>query len=114
MRTVFNYSDGNGNRFWITNCGIDYKPIQVNQSSSGYFDGGLPIRKEISKKQYNSLVETADSLIKNTSIHLEKRIKTSGMLVITAGEENAPHRFLLKSSDEKDYFEKLLRFILYL
>ena len=91
MKT-YKYHDGSGNTYLIKGQGkktIEYIPIKPEFSSSGMYNGGEHVKKEISEKQYDEIIVFMDEAIRNKTIHISSRIKTSGMIVVKdADSEN--------------------------
>jgi hypothetical protein len=78
--------DGNGNKYVIKNETIEYIPMKPALSSSGFYDGGNYIKKEITALQYSEITSVINKIIRNMDMHIDKRVKMSGM--ITIQEEN--------------------------
>ena len=69
----FKYLDRNGNTYIIKNEGkkfIEYIPMKPTLSSSGEYDGGNYIKKEISDLQYNKILSIINEAIRNKESHI--------------------------------------------
>ncbi len=81
----FRYVDGNNNTYLITPTSLDYQPIDQMMSSSGNYDGGEPVTKEIDETQYAAIQTAIEAAIKNTAAHIEKREMGSGWISVKGG-----------------------------
>jgi hypothetical protein len=84
MKT-YKYLDGSGNSYIIEDEGkktIEYVPVKPEYSSSGVYDGGEHIQKEISELQYDEITSIMDEVMRNKASHISSRVKTSGMIVV--------------------------------
>jgi len=112
--TIYKYSDGSGNTYIIKSEDkniIEYIPIKPSLSSSGFYDGGNYIKKEISNLQYNKIKSILDEAIRNKENHIENRVKTSGM--ITIQEINDKKIYILAPNSKELYkIEKALQEII--
>ncbi|TET61649.1 MAG: hypothetical protein E3J52_00735 [Promethearchaeota archaeon] len=105
---IYNYLDGNGNKYIISNELIEYIPVKPSFSSSGVYNGGDYIKKEISEIQYNKLATSLNIAIKNKKCHIKNRVKMSGLIVIQ--EENKEKAYILSpGSEEISKIENLLK-----
>ena len=105
---IYNYLDGNGNKYIISNELIEYIPVKPSFSSSGVYNGGDYIKKEISEIQYNKLTISLNIAIKNKKCHIKNRVKMSGLIVIQ--EENKEKAYILSpGSEEISKIENLLK-----
>lgn len=83
QKIVYTYTDGSGNMFAITNAEritIEYHPIKPLYSSSGIYDGGEPLNKEVSISAYESIITLLNDAIDDKKNHLKNRIKTSSII----------------------------------
>ena len=111
---IYIYFDGSGNKYIIEDKikkSIEYNPIKPLYSSSGYYDGGNCIKKEISELQYKKIISKINKAIINKENQIKNRVKTSGM--ITIQERNEIKRYIL-SPDSKELYkiEKTLQNII--
>ncbi len=104
------YLDGSGNEYIIINefkITIEYIPIKPMQSSSGIYDGGDYIKKEISEQQYNKIHSTLIEAIENRDIYINDRVKGSGMIILQ--EEIQEDLYILEpGSKEIENIENVL------
>ena len=80
--TGFTFIDGNANAYVITNTQVVYKPVTKLQSSSGEYSGGKPQTIPIEPYVFFAVQEIANSIVSNTNIHIEDRVKGSGVITI--------------------------------
>ena len=108
---ICRYLDGSGNEYIINNevkITIEYNPVKPLQSSSGIYDGGDYIKKEISELHYNNIISTLREAIENRNIYINDRVKGSGMIILQ--EENKEIVYILEpGSKEIEIIEKSLR-----
>jgi len=108
---IYNYLDGNGNKYIITNDLIEYIPVKPSFSSSGVYNGGDYTKKEISEIQYNKLKISLNVAIKNKKRHIKNRVKMSGLIVIRE-EKKEIFYILSPNSEEILKIENLLQDII--
>jgi len=112
--TIYKYNDGSGNTYIIKSevkKFIEYIPIKPSLSSSGFYDGGNYIKKEISKLQYNKITSILGEAIRNKEKIIENRVKTSGM--ITIQQINDKKIYILAPNSKELYkIEKTLQEII--
>ena len=108
---MYEFQDGNGNRYIIKSDLIEYIPIKPSQSSSGLYDGGDYTKKEISKLQFNKISSVLVEAIKNDTCHIKNRVKMSGRIVVLEGD-NKNSYILNPYSEERDNIERKLREII--
>ena len=108
---VCRYLDGSGNKFEINKTSkitIEYIPVKPLQSSSGIYNGGEYVKKEISELQYNKIISTLREAIENRDIYINDRVKGSGIIILR--EEDKENVYILEpGSKETENIEKLLR-----
>ena len=108
------YLDGSGNEYIINNDTkiiLEYNPVKPLQSSSGIYDGGDYVKKEISKLQYDKIISTLIEAKENRDIHINDRVKGSGMIILQ--EEDKESVYILEpGSKEIDYIERNLQNII--
>ncbi len=105
----YTYSDGSGNAYIVTFNSIEYKPVNPDLSSSGFYSGGKPKEKEISEKQYKYITAKFQKAASDTSILIKNRLMGAGQIKIQDGNKTAVYilepRAELKSEIE-DYLFK--------
>ena len=108
---IYRYLDGSGNEYIINNeskITIEYIPVKPLQSSSGIYDGGDYVKKEISELQYNQVFSTLSVAIKNRDIYINDRVKGSGMIILE--EKDKENVYILEpGSKEIENIEKTLK-----
>lgn len=77
---IFEYADGNANRYILTNNQLEYIPVKPEESSSGIYSGGTPISITITQEKRHQIQEAIQLLIDNPKLHLPNRVKMSGLL----------------------------------
>jgi len=83
MNIEFGYSDGSGNTYRIKSektITLEYIPVKPKYSSSGIYNGGDPVIKELNNAQYEQILFTLNKAIHNKECQIENRIKMSGMI----------------------------------
>lgn len=104
----FDYADGNGNLFSVTQTKLSYKPITKEMSSSGFYSGGEPKVVSLTFLQKKKLEKAFQKMTKAPSNELEKdRLKGTGVLKFKTQEEEKIFIFQ-HNSPLKESFEKLL------
>ena len=107
---IYKYHDGNNNTYIIKNEGkktIEYIPIKLHFSSSGYYDGGNHIKKEISQLKFNEITSIIDEVRRNKKCHISNRFKKSGMITIL--RKNDKKTYILNPDSKELYkIEKIL------
>ncbi len=97
----YRYVDGNNNTYFITATNIDYKPIDKMMSSSGTYDGGEPVKKEIDEVQYTAIQAAMQAAIENTAAHIDKREMGSGWISVEGKSYKIAYRAKEKAAIEK-------------
>ncbi len=71
--------DGSNNRYLLrqkfaeATFEFEYRPIEPAQSSSLVYDGGTPIKKEISPLTFKKIFELAQQLLQKKELHKQNR-----------------------------------------
>ncbi len=110
-KKIYEYGDGSGNSYTITSENkyiMEFKPVKPEFSSSGIYDGGEHIKKEISKQQYDNITKIIDEAVSNDQSHVKDRVKMSGMITIKEGNDRKTC-ILSPTSKEKEKIEKFLQ-----
>lgn len=102
---IFEYADGNANRYILTNNALEYIPVKPEDSSSGVYSGGTPILIKITPEQHQQIHATILLLIGNTQLHLPNRLKMSGLLWNRTENFNV----IIKPGPELSTLDSLLR-----
>jgi hypothetical protein len=92
--TSYQYSDGNANVYIITPDTLEYVPVKPNESSTGFYSGGVPKKVMLTANQFQHLVALIEAAMKNTDAHIPERIKGSGAIKTLTGSEK--HSIFLK------------------
>jgi hypothetical protein len=111
---IYKYIDGNGNEFIIENeptMSIEYNPVKPLYSSSGFYNGGEHMKKEITKRQFQDLVTLFKQISTKKEIQMKDRVKLSSLIVIQ--ENHKQFKFIIKPySKEIDIIEENLKEII--
>lgn len=83
--STYEYSDGNANRYVITETQLHYIPVKPEESSSGMYSGGEPENITLSSDEFNILKDLFNQAAKNTDVHLQHRPMMSGLIRIPSG-----------------------------
>jgi len=98
------YIDQNNNRYLITQDNFQYIPITEKESSSGSYNGGVPVSKKINSVTFSEIQKAAEAMAKTSSV-LIRRMTTS---VVTIRRPQLTGSYILQKSDERSLFESLL------
>ena len=107
----YRYLDGSGNEYKFNNRFIEYIPVKPNFSSSGVYDGGDYIKKEINEFQYNQLSSILNVAMKNKKIHITNRVKRSGIIIVQDKDKEKKCILNPDSNELKDIEELFLAII---
>ena len=103
----YRYLDGSGNEYKFNYKFIEYIPVKPQFSSSGVYDGGDYIKKEVKEFQYKQLSSIFNGVMENKKIHITNRIKRSGVIVVQDKDKEKTCILNPDSKELKD-IEKLL------
>ena len=95
------YIDGNGNQFIIKReikATIEYIPVKPINSSSGIYNGGNYIKKNLKNSQFLELSALLQQVIQNEEIKIENRIKGSGKVIQFENNQKNVYLIAPKSS----------------
>ncbi len=105
----YTYLDGSGNKYILSPDGIlEYDPVRIEESSSGEYSGGEPVSKKVEPVVLDNIRTTFKTAIENKDIHIEKRVKLSGLIEVRGGKQKNIY-ILNPSSPKKDEIEQLLK-----
>jgi hypothetical protein len=76
----YEYADGSANLYLLTESTLEYVPVKPEESSTGFYSGGEPKKVTLTAQQFVELSRVLEKALNNTSIHIQDRIKTSGMI----------------------------------
>lgn len=102
------YADGSANRYIITPTTLEYDPIKPEESSTGMYSGGDPKSISISAAQFDSIRDLLDKAIANKTIHIQDRMKTSGLIAVFKGDTQT-QVILSPACEEKKAIEDMLK-----
>ena len=100
MKTSYEYIDGSGSVYSITSTSIEFKPIPMKESSTGFFNAGDPYKVEIDKIQFELLNQVFQKSIANKSGQTEQRNKGTGKLTMLP--EKSVYIFEMDSVQKKE------------
>lgn len=90
---IYIYSDGSGNAYKVykkeNGYFLDFNPVQPDFISSGNYSGGKKAQMKVSLDFYKKTANLFNKAFNNESIHLEKRVMTSGFIKIKNGHEKS-------------------------
>jgi hypothetical protein len=92
--TSYQYTDGNANVYIITPDTLEYIPVKPQESSSSFYQGGIPKKVVLSSQAFQTLVALFEAAKNNPAIHIAERKKGSGMITTLSGSEK--HSIILK------------------
>lgn len=107
---VYSYADGSGNLYVVEggeSCTLEYDPVKPAESSSGYYDGGDYVKKEISRAEYERVAAIFRRAFAEKESHIENRVMLSGLFIIKEASEER-RCILAPGSELKDELEELL------
>ena len=105
---MIDYGDGNGNQYIIERDCIEYNPIKPKFSSSGIYDGGDHIKKNITQQQYKKIASIFKEAIANEASHIKNRVKMSGVITMQEGKV-VKSCIISPNSEELNEIEKILK-----
>lgn len=106
---IYMYSDGNNNTYKVTSeKKMFYEPMTPEMSSSGIYSGGNPMEISLDTEDFNNITEHFNSLLKNKSIHINKRLMGSGMIKLVYSGNKTEIVNLDGNAKEIEDFEKML------
>ena len=108
---TYQYADGSGNLYVISNKTIHYKPITTKESSSGEYSGGNETIIDITESIFTEIKSLIEKAINNKAIHIENRVMMSGLIVIV--NKNDKKTIIIKpncleQSEIESYLHKIL------
>lgn len=104
---TYTYFDGNGNTYIVQKNSLEYIPRSLETSSSGIYDGGESVKKEITSSQYEEIKNVVEKAIANTESHIENREMKSGIIRVKQGEQEQLI-ILAPGSEEQRNIEEIL------
>lgn len=107
--TEFDYIDGNNNIYHISPRLLNYEPITPNQSSSGIYSGGHAVKKQLSNKNYQLLINTVQAALNNKTIQIKQRLMGSAMIVYDNKKTTVLLKHDAKETQSLDLLLKTLR-----
>lgn len=108
---IYTYADGSGNTYILTEQNrkmLEYIPIKAKESSSGVYDGGSPVKKQITDEQYAAILSAIEKAIQNKSIHIEQREMRSGYIKVQKDSEKSVY-IIAPNTVEQFEIERVLK-----
>ena len=102
---VIYYTDQNNNRYRITETSFDYTPITDKESSSGTYNGGVPVSKKGSIEVFEELHQLALDIIATAPKETKREMLTTILSITSNGETD---RRILRKSEKRNLFESKL------
>ena len=102
---VIHYTDQNNNRYRITETSFDYTPITDKESSSGTYNGGVPVSKKGSIEAFEELHQLALDIIATAPKETKREMLTTILSITSNGETD---RRILRKSEKRTLFESKL------
>ncbi len=90
----YSYSDGNGNSYSISKNSFEYIPVKPEESSTGTYSGGAPVKNTPSSVNFQKLASLIQSASEAKSEHTEQRGK--GTARIETRDGTATTSFVLQ------------------
>jgi len=93
---IFRYLDGSGNEYVLrkeTNFTLEYTPVKPFYSSSGTYNGGNYLKREITEVQCSKIISTLNTMIKKKDILIKDRVKASGIIIIQEKSKEQVYSF---------------------
>lgn len=109
--TAYIYGDGSANVYRVTPTTIEYDPVKPKYSSSGIYDGGEPVLKNIATAAYKEVGELIATALANKAEHIEHRTKMSGSVTIRTATDTTSFILAARSKGQKDLEALLKRLI---
>jgi hypothetical protein len=107
--TIYSYTDGSNNTYYISKDQIEYDPISPMMSNTGVYSGGPPAKESINTEQSEQIKIAFEQAAADTGNHLENRPKGSGTIDIYSSGQT----FVLRmGADSKYNLENLLKKLL--
>ena len=98
----FEYADGNGNLYIITDSTLRYAPVSPEKSSSGFYSGGAGKTKPITSPQFAAIQRLIMQAIDKPSDHISERVKMSGAISVIEGNDRKQYILSPRSATQID------------
>lgn len=82
------YHDGSGNGYIFAGGSVEYRPVQLEESSSGKYSGGAPFTRPIDARTYGTIANALNAAIDAKSTHIPNRTMLSGAIRVKCGNES--------------------------
>lgn len=101
--TSYEYVDGNGNLYAISNSSIVYDPVTPEESSTGMYSGGEAYTAPLEQKQFDQIEATFKKVIEHKEDISETRSMGTGTLIVLPSKKT--YIFKMNSSSKKEIDE---------
>lgn len=103
----YEYADGSGNRYIVSDTTLRYIPVRPEGSSTGMYSGGEPFEISLSAGQIRELQQVFENAIAAQQSHTKDRAKMTG-LVIKSTQSDTVSVILKSNAPEKETLENAL------
>jgi hypothetical protein len=103
----YEYADGSGNRYVLSNATLRYIPVKPEESSTGMYSGGEPFEISLSADQIRELQHVFDNAILAQQSHTQDRAKMTG-LIIKSSQSESVSVILKPDAPQKEALENAL------
>jgi hypothetical protein len=104
------FTDQNNNSYIITDSFLQYNPVEIKESSSGIYSGGVPREITITTDDFMNIYFLSEKALNNHQLHLIKRIKTSS--VVTVSFKNEEISAIIIDSPEIQELQSFIKVLL--
>ena len=108
--TTFEYADGSGNVYQVSDSLLEYLPVTPRESSSGTYSGGNAAKVTLTKTDYDLIRTMLEDVIHKKEIHIKNREMMTGMIRQISGSDTNTYYF--RSAEEMGRIEEKLKAIL--
>lgn len=87
---VYEYVDGSGNSYTIEGGAtytLEYEPVKPGESSSGFYDGGDYLKRELGREEYEQLAALFRRAFEDKDSQIKNRVMLSGLFIIKEDSE---------------------------
>ena len=91
---------------------LEFQPIKREESSSGMYDGGIPVKRKISSGEFANVKALIEAAVANENIRITNRVMGSGLIAVSDGSGKKMYLIRGDSPENKDlesYLRGLLR-----
>jgi hypothetical protein len=107
----YEYFDGSGNGYVITEKSIKYVPVTPERSSSGTYSGGESKTVSLTPEQYATIKELLEAAIAKAGIHQVDRAMMTGLILKISSSDTVRVVLSPKAAEKNNIEETLRRFL---